>query len=756
MTIELKSRLTEFASAPSQSAAARLRARLPATHMLALLDQALVSGASFLTTVMIGHWADARQLGHYALGLSALVSAFAVQEALISLPYAINRRQPLGVDAPEAGHSLAQNAMLSLLGVALFVAAAIGFSFDPAKADLAAICWMLAAVAPFALTREFVRRFAFAHFQMRRVLALDASVSTLQILLLGWFAWRGQMSALTGIAALGAASAAPTIIWLLRARRSFAFSPAATRAAVKTNWGLGKWLLVGQLSVQVQTYVTVWLTAGLIGASGAGVFAACVSIVATFNPLVAAFTNIMTPKSVEAFAQGGDRLRRQCARDALLLGATMAPLCLVLAVWGGALIERLYPHPEYVGQGHLVTVLALGALAAALGLPASNALAAMKRPRAIVWVRSIVAVFTVLLVWRMLLAWGLLGAAYGILIGQLAASAGRWIAFLKIAPNSLDVSAAAYELTTQMVGGRDRGALTIAPLGEGAHANVVDVTLDAAWGLPNERNHFVAKIFKSGAGLDFDEAEAQFAALQRLGGGVAGQNALGWEICIPTALHFSAAPLALAMSAVPGRDVNLWLASADRPDDALIDEIAEVSIAALRPYWASGRVHGDFALQNMLCAATSRQLAFIDPGTPEICRACNAAERRWTPAARDIAHLICDVATDVKQSIGDADARRRRQRFAQSALGYAVRNLPSASAQGEFLAQIRDCLDAHLEEILALNVSPRGLWRLIVKRIALRRIEHILGRQAQIIDAARAATPPPIVERPKQAIGERR
>src|SRR5260370_955326 len=49
------------------------------TQALALADQAVVSGASFLTTVVIGRWTFPSQLGVYSIGISLLVSSLVIQ-----------------------------------------------------------------------------------------------------------------------------------------------------------------------------------------------------------------------------------------------------------------------------------------------------------------------------------------------------------------------------------------------------------------------------------------------------------------------------------------------------------------------------------------------------------------------------------------------------------------------------------------------------------------------------------------------------
>ena len=53
------------------------------THFLALADQAVVSGTSLLSMVLVGRWTAPSELGIYTIGLSVLGSLLAIQDALI-------------------------------------------------------------------------------------------------------------------------------------------------------------------------------------------------------------------------------------------------------------------------------------------------------------------------------------------------------------------------------------------------------------------------------------------------------------------------------------------------------------------------------------------------------------------------------------------------------------------------------------------------------------------------------------------------
>src|ERR1700682_1558781 len=131
------------------------------THALALADQAVVSGTSFLTMVVVGRSTSASELGLYSIASSLLVTSVTIQDSLISFPYTIQRHRLLGKSADHSDSSLKLSFLLSALCIVVLALAALGLSSWNAEAKLVAMIWALAAVAPFALLRAFGRRLAF-------------------------------------------------------------------------------------------------------------------------------------------------------------------------------------------------------------------------------------------------------------------------------------------------------------------------------------------------------------------------------------------------------------------------------------------------------------------------------------------------------------------------------------------------------------------------------------------------------------------
>ena len=724
---------------------------LSGIHTLALVDQVVVSAASFLTTVIIGRFSDSSQLGAYAIVISVLASSFTIQGSLITLPYSIQRNRPFGTAAEHAGSSLAQSSILAALITILLALIALILFSTGAQPALTATTWALAGVMPFALFREFCRRFNFIHLQMARALFLDVVVSVIQLSLLGWLAWTDRLSAVTACATIGISCGVAAVGWWVLARAHFAFLIADLKATSKQSWNLGKWLVANQVMVQVQRYATYWLAVITGGAAFTGVLAACMSIVAFANPLVFGLGNVLAPRSVLAWNEkGGGGLRRQAIRDALFLGAVVGTFCLLVLLAGENVMHFLYPGKEYEGHGQTVAVLAFATLASAIAMPASNALASMERPYAIAIVSAAGTSVTVVLVWILMAEWGLLGAAYGLLLGNLVSCVGLWIGFLSVVPRPHDSESLVRILQT-LSQTFDPGRCTIVRLGEGDHSNVYSVQSDD--GRPIWRDHHivVVKLYKLETATIY-LADAQFDSLRRLHSELNGLAANGWKISTPEPLHVCQSPIALLMTPIAEKkDLKTSAGADDDLTPEVLQAMAHAMVTALHESWSRGHLHGDLALQNILYDVPAKTLSFIDPGTQDCCNVCNDVATSWSPAALELGHILRDLGTDVRDLIGNPAARFRRQIFVESALRTFLDTIGSSHEKRRMLDEIRSCAHVHLSKVLEVSWSFHGLWRWLLTKFAVGRMDSLLeklGNELCTLEGQRAAADrakPPVV-----------
>jgi len=726
--------------APSMSWASRLHTAWNTwqTHTLAVTDQAIVSGASFLTTILIARWTFPSELGLYSIGISLLISSLAIQESLISLPYTIQQGQPIGTRAEHAGSALALCGLMSALGIVVLTSTALGLTAGNIDPKLVAMVWVLAAVAPFALLREFGRQFAFAHLRTGQALILDAAVATIQLAGLGWLGWTGRISGATACAMLGVACALVAIVWLYLVHRNFVIRREQISATMLQSWTIGKWLFATQITVSVQGYVAYWVLAALAGMAATGVYAACMSVVLFANPLIMGLGNILAPRSVLALQKGGGaQLRLQAIRDSLLLGAAMTLFCLLVLFAGeDVLLHLLYHGDQYEGHGHTLLILALAMLVMAIGMPAGGALASMQRPREVFWTGLFGAVVTILLVWQLATEHDVLGAAYGFLAGNVTRSAARWAAFLALVPQSIAASGPtgpesnstlAIRVFRQFTIISSERSWAIEQLGEGGQAHVFVIrSLDQqpVW---HTHGSLVIKLYKPAAAQNYEMAKEQFGLLSRLHAALDGRIIDGWKIFVPKPLYICASPLALVMTVVPGRTLSLCLGNGDHATSEMLESAPRAIGSAMGRCWSVGQLHGDFNFDNILCDIVNRGLSFVDlelPTNSFLLR--DDVPRRWYPASHDLAYMLYDTGMRVKSTIGNPKARLRQQLFAESTLQAFIETIGPFEEKQWLLDEIEACARVHLKG--RFPSSPRELWRMIIKTIAARRIDTILLR----------------------------
>ena len=408
-------------------------ARLAASNQLAgWLDQGLVSATNFAVLLMIARFSDVSQVGYYAIGFSILILAMTMQDSLVTRPYAIQLFKPPGGPEAHAYGALVFSLMLSA-GIGAVLALIAVLLLASGKADgLSGLVGTLALAAPFALGREFARRYSFANLLMRQALMLDAAASIIILAALGILAYSGTLDARSGLVTIGLGGGGVAGFWLVLKRQSFKKSRHAASQTARQSWSFGKWLLASQLTLQTQGYAAHWIILATTGAAATGIYSACLSVVGLSNPFLFGLFNMLTPKFVRKLKDEGEQgLRREAFRDALAIGAIMGTFTLLLFLAGEWLMTLLFVQENYSGHAGLLGLLALAAAIAAMGAPATIALSAVERGRAIAALSFGTCVLGSIAVWFLLNRWGLMGAACGILVTETLGTIARWALFLK-------------------------------------------------------------------------------------------------------------------------------------------------------------------------------------------------------------------------------------------------------------------------------------------------------------------------------------
>ncbi len=549
-------------------------------EVLAVLDQAAVSGANFLATVAVGRWARPAELGIYALGMSIVFILINVQRSLIILPYAV-RQNPANDHVRHAGHLLIKSALLSAVVTLALSAFAVISLATHVRARVIILLLVLAWFVPIAILREFIRQICFAHMRLRQVLIIDCAAFLLQTATLVWLGVSQHISAATTFICSGAAFMPIIAIWLYLNRGDLRIDGFRFRESIQQSWGLGGWLLASQLTATVNASVAVWLITVMDGAGPAGVYAACAALASVANPAIAGLNNMLVPRTVLALRrEGAEGLKSQIVSDAILLGIVMLGFNVLLACTSTSLITFLY-RASYIGHQRVIQAVALASLFSAIGVPAANGLTATEKPRGILWASvcgiAVTGGFGLLLVAN----YGVAGAAYAVLTGNLVGTAGRWIALLRISRRRQDDDACAVAkvqaVPSQLEPRRDPDWWALRRVDGGSEA-----TIYAAESAADSPRVLAVKLYKPSTSLA--SARQQFSAIAHLHHAISGRRIDGWTITVPAPIYLSEAPLALVTTMLTGRSLLQHLKSrncATKSDE--LTAVAAAIAAALRP-----------------------------------------------------------------------------------------------------------------------------------------------------------------------------
>lgn len=400
-----------------------IRHFLTSPSTLSVFDQAVVSGTSFVTSVLIGRLCGRDELGVYSLAMSLLLFVQGIQDQVICTPYMIfaGRRNGQSLRVYSGSTLIHQLLLIIIAGIGLAVA---GW-FLPRSSSWTTTLGVLLAVSPLLLVREYVRQFSMARLQPGTALAVDCCVSAVQLLgllvcgLAGWLSIPVAF-AIAGVGCLTAATG-----WFALRKSDFSIERSAILPDWQQNWAFARWPLAGQFTGSATPYLIPWILVACHGESAAGLFAACSTLVGLSRMFVSGVNNIVIPRAARAYAETGTTGLQSVLRSTTLLYAiTLGAFCITVLLAGEFLAVTTF-GAKYAGGSAVMTLLALNVLATGLGQTAGNGLFAVLQPRAN-FVADIVLLLATLLAAAICVpTWGAAGAATATLVGTTVAAIWR-------------------------------------------------------------------------------------------------------------------------------------------------------------------------------------------------------------------------------------------------------------------------------------------------------------------------------------------
>lgn len=431
---------------PDNQAAGPVRSTLAAflaeagdrTRLLTLTDQAVVSVASFATSIIIGRLCGKEQLGLYLLSLTIIGVVMEFQEVLIWSPYTFFSSRLAGLELKfYTGAALLHQLAFSLFSLPLLWALSGMLSRGAGPAGLEPILWTLILVGTFIYFQEFSRRVCFAGLAMQAALGFDLAAAAVRLGGLVLLAWLGGLSAARALAVIGLAGALAGVLWLIWARQLLAFSLPGAIGSFRQNWSFGRWVLGSNLALNVSTWAFPWLLATFHDLQVVGILAACQSVIALVNPFLVGSRNFLAPKAAQVFAAGDAReVHRFVRTNTLIVAGAISLLCLGIMGFGKELLHLLYGS-QFGDQGLVIALLAANAILGALPLVVDYGIWAMGRPDINFKINSLRLAATVTVGALLVSRLDLVGAALGLLLNSGIVLALQTLCYLKLARSKI-------------------------------------------------------------------------------------------------------------------------------------------------------------------------------------------------------------------------------------------------------------------------------------------------------------------------------
>jgi O-antigen/teichoic acid export membrane protein len=183
------------------------------------------------------------------------------------------------------------------------------------------------------------------------------------------------------------------------------------RAALRENWGYGRWLVGSAMLSSISSQAQVFLTAGLLGLGAAGILRAMqIPSLVTTQVTAAAGLLALTSFSYD-FGNGQmEWLRRKAMLVSVSLVGALLAFAFVLAIFGRQTEHMLFGG-RYASYAHLMPILALIPAAIGFSTGYSMAMRASRKPGFDLVANAIAAPVGVISAFFFIRWWGIVGAA---------------------------------------------------------------------------------------------------------------------------------------------------------------------------------------------------------------------------------------------------------------------------------------------------------------------------------------------------------
>lgn len=403
---------------------------------LAAIDQAIISAANFLATLILARSISPTELGVYGVGFTALRLVRSVQEGLVIQP--LNVFGP-GMEEEKFKRYATSSSIIQLLLALTSAGAAAGIGWiltiqgndtaGPAVFSLwfAFLWWQM---------QEHIRRMLYTRGKVFLATLNSAVANGVRLSVMFWWAYQDTLSGTAGLYAIGWGSLIALLPGVFSTRQAWTLKPERFLDTFKRNWSFGRWMLGGSLANWLAVEFYPVLTAGMISFAAAGAYRALQNLVAPIHLLLRATDTFLTPRAAKLFEQNGKKaLGRTLRLIYILAGIPILGILLGAVLFPEPVLKLLYgeTYLEYSSGIYLMAIF-YALLYASWPLQSAFKAARLSRP---IFIGNLAATGAMLTlgIWA-ILQWGVYGTIAGQALNALILNLVLWTIWLFRRPTS--------------------------------------------------------------------------------------------------------------------------------------------------------------------------------------------------------------------------------------------------------------------------------------------------------------------------------
>ena len=390
-----------------------------------LIDQGLMSLATFVIGVLVARSVSVDDYGIFVLGWSLVFTILGIQRGLVVLPFTVYcPKMTNSEQGKHLGNGLVHTLVLGLISLTLFALLATQKADDSEPGRLVhALPLISLVILPF-LLREQLRSAALAKLDFLGSVKSNIIASLLMIAGAIFLHQKQMLTLNSAYILIALISFFASLLLLYRQKKHLKIKTELLWQDLKYNFIIGKWILINSITYTLLTQAYPWLLLWFYDQTFVAAYGACLAIAGALNPLLRGVTTYALPRMSHGHNDNPEVLMR-------MLWKTVAILAIPFGLWtilGSLFAEQImnfFYTEKYAGYGAVLSLLILKTLIESVSAPLISALQAIHRPDINTHSLAIGAVITMTLGTYLTKEFGLLGVGIAAVSATLITSLWR-------------------------------------------------------------------------------------------------------------------------------------------------------------------------------------------------------------------------------------------------------------------------------------------------------------------------------------------